>query len=130
MFKSLRQATENSGMAIYLRILGIIMAYGSLVHLTNILGLGEITWKETPLTWRIGDIAYGLLDTITAIGLWQKTVWGIFCFLIAIASQFIIYTIFIDFFAFTIEQRQTIYGLLGTEIILLLIFCFLFITKK
>ncbi len=70
------------------------------------------------------------IDTITAIGLWQKTVWGIFCFLTAIASQFLIYTIFIDYFAFTLEQRQTIYGLLGTELILLLIFFLLLVTKK
>ena len=57
--------------------------------------------EPAPDPRRIGDIAYGLLDTITAIGLWQKTVWGIFCFLTAIASQFLIYTVFIDYFAFT-----------------------------
>ncbi len=130
MLENLKLVTEHFWMAIYLRILSFIIAYGALVHLANILGFGEMPWGEMPLTWRIGDIAYGLLDTITAIGLWQKTVWGIFCFLIAIASQFMIYTVFIDYFAFTVEQRQTIYGLLGTELILLLIFFLLFLIKK
>ena len=130
MLEPWRQVTENSWMAIYLRILAVIIAYGALVHLANLMGFGEMPWQEMPLTWRAGDIIYGLLDTVTAIGLWQRTVWGIFCFLSAIASQFLIYTIFIDYFAFTSEQRQTIYGLLGTELILLLVFVVLFVTKK
>ncbi len=130
MLGNLKQVTENSWMAIYLRILAIIIAYGALVHLSNLMGFGEMPWGEMPITWKVGDIAYGLLDTVTAIGLWQKTVWGIFCFLTAIASQFLIYTVFIDYFAFTVEQRQTIYGLLATELILLLIFFLLLVTKK
>ena len=130
MLGNFRQVTENSWMGIYLRILAIIIAYGALVHLTNLIGLGEMLWSEMPLTWRVGDIAYGLLDTVTAIGLWQRTAWGIICFLTAIASQFLIYTVFIDYFVFTDEQRQTISGLLGTEIILLLVFLVLFFLKK
>ena len=117
-------------MDIYLRILALAMAYGALVHVTNILGFGEMPWQETPITWRVGDVFYGLLDTITAIGLWQRTTWGIICFLSAIASQFLIYTVFIDYFAFSIEQRQTIYGLLGTEAFLILILIGLFIARK
>ena len=130
MLESFRQVTDNSWMAIYLRILSLIIVYGGLIHWTNILGFGEIPWAEMPLTWKVGDIVYGLLDIVTAIGLWQRTVWGICCFLTAITSQFIIYTVFIDYFAFTVEQRQTIYGLVGTEIILILIFCILFVAKK
>jgi hypothetical protein len=130
MLKNFRQVYEHPWMSIYLRVLAIIIAYGALVHLLNILGFGEMSWREMPFTWRVGDICYGILDTITAIGLWQKTAWGIFCFLGAIASQFIIYTFFIDRFAFTDGQRQTIYGLLGTELILLLVFSLLLITKK
>ncbi|MBE9046531.1 hypothetical protein IQ255_19310 [Pleurocapsales cyanobacterium LEGE 10410] len=117
-------------MGIYLKILAMMIAYGALVHLSNLLGFGEMPWQEMPLTWKVGDIVYGILDTLTAMGLWQKTVWGIFGFLGAIASQLIIYTVFIDYFAFTSEQHQTIYGLIGTELILLLIFFVLFVTKK
>ena len=130
MLENFKQVSEQSWMRIYLRILAIIIAYGALIHLLNLLGFGEMPWQKMPLTWRVGDVVYGLLDTITAIGLWQKTAWGIFCFLGAIASQFIIYTVFIDRFAFTNEQRQTIYGLLSTELILLLVFFLLLITKK
>lgn len=130
MLEKLKQTTQYSWMVIYLRILALIIAYGASVHSANLIGLGELPWAKMPLTWRIGDIAYGLLDIITAIGLWQRTAWGIVCFLGAIASQFLIYTVFIDYFAFTSEQRQTIYGLLGTELILLLVFFGLFFTRK
>ena len=130
MLEKFKQTTQYSWMAIYLRILALIFAYAASVHGANLIGLGELPWAKMPLTWRIGDIAYGLLDIVTAIGLWQRTAWGIVCFLGAIASQFLIYTIFIDYFAFTSEQRQTIYGLLGTELILLLVFFVLFFTRK
>ncbi|ELS03844.1 hypothetical protein Xen7305DRAFT_00035680 [Xenococcus sp. PCC 7305] len=130
MFENTKQATENFWMAIYLRFLAIVMAYGALVHMMNLLGFGEVIEGGRPLTWTVEDLVYGLLDTATAIGLWQKTIWGILCFFSAIASQFIIYTVFIDYFAFTIEQKQTIYGLLGTEVILLLVFGLLFVLKK
>lgn len=130
MLENLRQTTENSWMAIYLRILAVIFAYGASVHVANLMGWGEMPWSEMPITWRVGDIVYGLLDIVTAIGLWQRTAWGVLCFLGAIASQFLIYTVFIDYFAFTSEQRQTIYGLLGTELILLLVFFVLFFSKK
>ena len=130
MLENFRQVTENSWMGIYLRILALIIAYGALVHLANLMGFGEMPWRKMPLTWKVGDIVYGLLDTVTVIGLWHKTTWGIFCFLSAIASQLVIYTVFIDYFAFTSEQRQTIYGLVGTELILLSVFWVLFWLKK
>ena len=117
-------------MSIYLRVLAFAFAYGAIVHFANMAGFGEKPWLETPLIWRIGDVFYAILDTITVIGLWQGKVWGIACFLIGILSQFILYTVFIDYFASTLEQRQTIYGLLGTEAILVLIFFVLFLFKK
>ncbi|MDJ0536984.1 MAG: hypothetical protein QNJ70_31620 [Xenococcaceae cyanobacterium MO_207.B15] len=73
MLGNFRQVTEHSWMGIYLRILALIMAYGASVHVANVMGFGEISWGEQPITWRVGDIVYGLLDTVTAIGLWQKT---------------------------------------------------------
>ncbi|NEO50205.1 MAG: hypothetical protein F6K55_41435 [Moorea sp. SIO4A3] len=124
------EATERPWMSIYLRIIAFVFAYGAIVHFSNIAGFGEIPWLETPLTWRIGDVFYGILDTAAVIGLWQRQVWGIGLCLVGILSQFIIYTVFIDYFAFTPDQRQTIYGLLGTEAILVLILTTLFLLKK
>ncbi|WP_424101411.1 hypothetical protein [Moorena producens] len=124
------EATKRPWMSIYLRIIAFVFAYGAIVHFSNIAGFGEMPWLETPLTWRIGDIFYGILDTAAVIGLWQRQVWGIGLCLVVILSQFIIYTVFIDYFAFTPDQRQTIYGLLVTEAILVLILTTLLLLKK
>ncbi|AOW98519.1 hypothetical protein BJP34_02840 [Moorena producens PAL-8-15-08-1] len=130
MVDYLIEATKRPWMSIYLRILAFVFAYGAIVHFSNIAGFGEIPWLETPLTWRIGDVFYGIVDTAAVIGLWQRQVWGIGLCLVGILSQFIIYTVFIDYFAFTPDQRQTIYGLLGTEAILVLILTTLLLLKK
>ncbi|NEQ38619.1 MAG: hypothetical protein F6K40_21050 [Okeania sp. SIO3I5] len=47
-----------------------------------------------------------------------------------IISQFLIYTVFLDYFAFTQQQQETIYGLLGTEVILLSVFVVLLLWRK
>ncbi|MGK7949725.1 MAG: hypothetical protein AB4368_13275 [Xenococcaceae cyanobacterium] len=73
MLEKFKQTTQYSWMAIYLRILALIFAYAASVHSANLIGLGELPWAKMPLTWRIGDISYGLLDIVTAIGLWQRT---------------------------------------------------------
>lgn len=124
------QVVERPWMSVYLRFLALIFAYGALAHLANIAGLGEKPWLETPLSWRIGDVCYAILDIAAVIGLWQHKIWGIGCFLVAVTSQLIIYTLFINEFASTAEQRQTIYSLLGTEVILVLIFAVLLLLKK
>jgi len=128
--ETLAQARDRSWMGIYLKILAVILAGGALVHYANIAGFGEKPWLETPLIWQVGDVAYAILDTVAAIGLWRQTPWGMLCFLFAIVSQFIIYTIFIDAFALTIAQQQTIYGLLIQEGILVGIFILLLVFKK
>jgi len=128
--KYLEDSLNRPALGIYLKILSIIVAYSAAVHIFNLAGFGEKPWQEMPLTWKIGDITYAILDSLAAIGLWKKTIWGIAVLLLAVLSQFIIYTIFIQYFAFTIEQKQTIHLLLLEEVILLLIFVVLLIAKK
>ncbi|NEP84344.1 MAG: hypothetical protein F6K39_43270, partial [Okeania sp. SIO3B3] len=54
----LAQIANNSWMKIYLRILALIFTYSGLIHITNIIGLDQQPWLETPLTWQVGDIIY------------------------------------------------------------------------
>ncbi len=117
-------------MGIYLRCLAIALGYGALVHIGNIAGFGEKPWLESPLSWRIGDLVYAPLNIITAVGLWLHLNWAIILFFVAIGSQFLLYTIFIDSFALTAEHRQTIYGLLGTEAVLVFVFLGIWLIKR
>ncbi|NET06121.1 MAG: hypothetical protein F6K16_15740 [Symploca sp. SIO2B6] len=125
-----QQTFNRPWMGIYLRVLSIIVAYSALVHGANLAGFGEKPWSDMPLTWKVGDIVYAIVDTVAAIGLWKRTVWGVVCMLVGVLSQFIIYTVFIEYFAFTSQQRQTINILLVEEVVLLLVFLVLLIGKK
>jgi hypothetical protein len=76
MFSHLQASLKQPKMVIYLRILAIFYGYGATVHLVNLLDFGELPWQEMPLSWKLGDIFYGIIDPLTAVGLWLKTLWG------------------------------------------------------
>ncbi len=70
------------------------LGFGAIVHLANITGFGEKPWLEDPLAWRIGDLLYAPLAIAAAVGLWWiRENWGILLFLLAVGSQFVIYTV-------------------------------------
>ena len=126
----LRKAVARRFMGYYLRFLAVVMALSSLVHFGNMAGLGEKPWLETPLAWRIGDVVYGVVDLLAAILLWLKSPWGVLLALAAVASQFVIYTAFIDSFASTEAERAAIHGLLQTEAVLVAGFLIVLWSKK
>ena len=88
-------------MGVYLRVLSVVLGYGAIVHIANIAGFGEKPWMDGPWSWRIGDLVYGPLNIVTAVALWMRSQWGIVLYFVAVGSQFIIYTAFIKYFAFT-----------------------------
>ena len=69
-------------------------AYGALVHVLNIAGLGGFNWRDAPLKWQVLDIAYLILDVTVVAGLpllWRA---GIVAFYAAALSQILLYTVF------------------------------------
>lgn len=115
MLEFLELFCQRPWSGVYLRVIAVVMAYGAVVHGANLLGFGERPWSEMPLAWRLGDIGYLVADTAVAVGLWRREPWGVVLLLAVIASQFVIYTVFVDRFAFTDEHRRAIRGLLWTE---------------
>ncbi len=130
MINKIDESRQQSWMGVYLRILALIYAYGAIIHYTNLLGWGELSWSEMPLSWKLGDIFYGILDPITVTGLWLKSFWGIACLFIAAISQIVLYAGFPDRFAFTPEQQQTLWSLVIFHSISLTIFAGLVVFKK
>lgn len=126
----LTEVAERPWMSVYVRVLAVIFGCGAIVHIANIAGFGEKPWREGPLSWRVGDIVYGSLNIAAAVALWTRSAWGIILFSLAVASQFIIYTAFINHFAFTPEHRRTIYGLLGTQGLLVAGFVGILLLKR
>ncbi|MGK7941909.1 MAG: hypothetical protein AB4062_17500 [Crocosphaera sp.] len=116
---------------IYLRFLSICLIYGALVHLSNIFGLGEVPWLETPFHWRLMDIILLIFDILLAIGLWSPYFKAVIAFFVGIFTlQIIPYTVFRQFFISSPEDVNTLNGLLGTEFILITILIILIIAKK
>ena len=126
----LEEACRRPWMGVYLRVLLVIFGWSALVHFANLLGFGERPWGEMPLAWKIGDVVYAIVDTTIVIGLWKRAAWGVLLFPFVIASQFVIFTVFVEYFAFTPEHRQTINGLLALEAIVLAVFVALLILRK
>lgn len=127
---SIFESRHKPSMSIYLKILAVFYLYGATVHYANLLGFGEIPFKESPLSWQIGDISYGILDTLTFIGLWLKTRWGIISFLLSAVSQLILYLGFPQWFAFNLEQRQLLWSMVIFHLVTLSIFFSLFFTGR
>jgi hypothetical protein len=130
MLATFAQLAQNSWMKGYLKFLALVFVYTGLVHWANIAGFGEMPWRESPIAWQIGDVVYGVVDFFVVIGLWRGKAWGMALFLGAIASQFVIYTVFIDTFALTAEHRQVIHTLLLEEGVAIAIFAVLAGLKK
>ncbi|AFY55474.1 hypothetical protein Riv7116_2993 [Rivularia sp. PCC 7116] len=116
------ESRHKPSMGIYLKILALFYFYGATVHYANLLGFGEIPFRESPLSWQVGDIFYAILGTFTVIGLWLKTRWGIVCFLLSAVSQLILYIGFPQWFAFTNEQQQLLWSMVMFHVVTLLIF--------
>ena len=70
MFNDLEKSFPQYWTGIFLRFLSICLGDGALVHCSNILSLGEVSWSETPLLWRVMDIILLIFDVIIAISLW------------------------------------------------------------
>ncbi|MDJ0659258.1 MAG: hypothetical protein QNJ42_07165 [Crocosphaera sp.] len=131
MYKGLQTSFPQYWTGIYLRFLSICLVYGALVHCSNILSLGDVSWLETPLHWRLMDVILLIFDIITAISLWLQSLAGVIAFILGmILLQIIPYTLFSQYFILNPEDIETLNGLLDTEIILIVILVILMVTKK
>ena len=131
MYKGLQTSFPQYWTGIYLRFLSICLVYGALVHCSNILSLGDVSWLETPLHWRLMDVILLIFDIITAISLWLPSFAGVIAFILGIILlQIIPYTLFSQYFIINPEEIETLNGLVGTEIILMVILVILMVAKK
>jgi hypothetical protein len=87
-----------AAMKILLRILALIYAIAAIMHIGSILGLGRMPFGDMPVAWQLSDIAYGIIDTIAAIGLWQQKNWGIAAFLLAAGSEIVLFVFVPEWF--------------------------------
>jgi hypothetical protein len=130
VWDALREACSLPWMGIYLRLVGIMYAFGAVVHLANILGLGGTGWKSSPISWKVLDVAYALLDSAVVVGLWMLAPWGVICFLAAALSQILLYTLFRGAFARNPEHVRTLRAMVSFHVATLIAFAGLLVLKR
>ncbi|MEM9926448.1 MAG: hypothetical protein AAF915_22295 [Cyanobacteria bacterium P01_D01_bin.50] len=116
------ESRHKQSMGIYLKILALFYLYGAIVHYANLLGFGEMPFMKEPLSWQIADVFYAILDSLTFIGLWLKTRWGMAGLFLGVASQLILYIGFPHWFAFNQEQQQLLWSMVIFHFVTVLIF--------
>lgn len=104
-------------MKIFLRCLSIIYAFAAARHIGNIVGLGEIPFDVSPLSWQITDLLYGVLDTIAAIGLWRLRWWGVAAFLTAAVSEILLFSFATDWLEVPPEYLSLLRGFIVYHVV-------------
>jgi hypothetical protein len=127
----IQRALSQKWARLYVRFLAVLLTYGALMHVRNIVGWTGRPWRETPVHWRVMDIVLWLSNAIVAIGLWGRVPWAVVAFVVgSIALQIIPYTVLRPYFAETPEQVKTINGLVVTMVVLLALLVGLVAAKR
>ena len=102
-------------------VIAALYGFGGLVHIGNILGFGELKWSEAPLTWKLGDVAWGALDVTAVVGIVLRARIGIVAVVLAALSQVLIYGLFPDAFALNDRHRSALRGLVYFNAVVLVV---------
>ena len=121
----LTTAFERTWFYVATIIIGVIYGFGGLVHIGNILGFGEMAWAEAPLSWKLGDIFWGILDIIAVVGIILKAPVGVIALALAALSQIVVYGIWPERFALTDEHFSVLRGMVYFHVLVLIILGFL-----
>lgn len=112
-------------MSIDLKTLAVFYGYGALIHIADLLNLGHylgqshgFTFAQMPLAWKTATVYFTIFNTIAAIGLWKGALWGMACFLLAAASQVVMYTALTEIF--TKQPGLVVFHLLMVGLYMLL----------
>ena len=126
----LRDAARRPWMGTFLRVVAVFSIFGGCVHYANLLGFGELTWADAPLSWKIADLVYAPLDRLVVIGLWLREPWGIVSLFAATVSQCVLYAGFSELFVVTAEHRDGLQSMLVFHGLTFLICFALFIARR
>ena len=85
------------------------------------LGFGEQEWLESPLSWRLGDVAWGVLDFFAIAGIVMRSPIGVYVVVLAAFSQIVVYGIFPGAFALTDEHWATLKGMVCFHVVVLVV---------
>ena len=79
--------------AAILAVVTAFYAYGALVHVLNMLGLGGFDWSAAPLKWQVLDAVYLAIDLLVCVGLFRRFRPSVYAFYVAALTQIGLYTV-------------------------------------
>ena len=122
MMDRIAEALTQPWLSIYVRVLAVVLVYGAVMHVGNMLGLTGKPWMQTPLLFRVMDVVLLVFNLAVAVGLWLRHSWAVVAVVAGLVLlQIVPYTVFRRHFIQTPQDAQTLNGLIGTELVLLLI---------
>ena len=85
----------------YLRLIGLHLLGAGIIHWARIVGFSE--WRghwfwEMPIAEQTVTVYFGVLDLVSAIGLWLGVSWGVVIWIFRILTQTVMHTAFADVF--------------------------------
>jgi hypothetical protein len=117
--------------AIYLKVVAVLMLLSALSHFGSIIGIIGGSWVTKPWLIRIADLLLLPICLFTAWGLWSTKFWGVVAWLVVVVLfQAIPFLFFGEFFASSPNEKIMHFGQVGFHIIMLGLLLMLLPRKK
>ena len=129
--KWVQDGIAHRRVAIYLKVVAILMFLSALSHLGSIMGIIGGTWVDKPWLFRVADLLLLPISLVLAWGLWRTMFWALTAwFATVVLFQVIPFLFFGEFFASSAEEQTMHYGQVGFHAITFVILFVLLPRKK
>ncbi len=106
--------------AIFLKVIAVLMLLAGLSHLASILSLTGISWGGRPLQFQAFDVTLLLANLTLALGLWRTKFWAVVGWVATVLLlQYVPILFFTDLFASNARERATLYTMLAIHAVFL-----------
>jgi hypothetical protein len=125
--KWVRDGIAHPRVAIYLKVVAILMLLSASSHLGSIMGIIGGSWLAKPWLFRLADLLLLPINLVLAWGLWRTMFWAVVAWLVAVVLfQAVPFLLFGKFFAsdpseLTMHYGQVVFHAIMLGIILLLL---------
>jgi hypothetical protein len=129
--KWVRYGIVSPRVAIYLKVVAVLMLLSALSHFGSIIGIIGGSWVTKPWLFQIADLILLPICLVLAWGLWKTRFWAVVAWLaVVVLFQAIPFLFFGEFFASGPNEKIMHYGQVGFHVILLLLLLILLPRKK
>ena len=129
--KWVRDGIAHPRVAIYLKVVAVLMFLSALSHLGSIMGIIGGSWAAKPWLFRIADLLLLPISLALAWGLWRTMFWAVVAWVAAVVLfQAIPFLLFGKFFATSPSEQTMHHGQVVFHAIILGILLVLLPRKK